>query len=696
MSRQVINRETSAPDLPHLCRQVAEHSSLPTAAVEGTEHLVCYVNPAFCRLIGRTYKELIGIPFARAVPEAEVCLPLLDRVSRTGEPQTLTEQGHPESPPHWSYAVWAIPGASTRPAGTMIQVTDATRTAQLRQQAAAMNQELMLAAVRQHELLETADRLSAGLQVEIGERKRAEESLRESETQYRTLFEAIDEGFCIVEVIFDEKDKPVDYRFLETNPAFEKHTGLINAQDKRMRELVPKLEAYWFEIYGRIALTGEPARFENRAEQLDRWYDVYAFPFGRPEDRQVAILFSDITERKAMEAALRKSHEELEEKVRERTAELVQANRALRETTRTLEELIKAPPVGIWVLDPEGKVLLWNPAMEKILGWTEEEVKGKLPPTVTAGQAGAKETLERFLAGEKLAGLELHRVRKDGRPVDLLLWTAPLWEASGRLKSIVAILLDVTHLKEVERIALTQQKLASLGQVAIGVAHEIRNPLSGINLYLHSLETFLGEWEISDPELREQTEAVIAGMKGASARMEATIQRVLSFSRSGPPQMEPLDLNDCIREAVAMARISLQKAGAQVAVALQEDLPLCRGDIVLLKQALINLMTNAAQALEKQEGQRLIEISSSRVGCTSGNGYHVTVSVADSGPGIPEDVRERIFEPFFTTKELGTGIGLSITHKIVTDHGGFIKVGTSRFGGALFTIGLPTGDEGKI
>jgi signal transduction histidine kinase len=324
-------------------------------------------------------------------------------------------------------------------------------------------------------------------------------------------------------------------------------------------------------------------------------------------------------------------------------------------------------------------------------GWTEGEVLGRLVPTVAAGQEGADKSLKRLLAGERLAGVEIRRFRKDGQPIDVLLWSAPLQEDSGQFKRTVVILLDVTHLKEVERIALTQQKLASLGEVAAGIAHEIRNPLSGINIYLHSLEEILGEAEI-----REKTDPLMAGMRAASTRMETVIQRVLSFYRSGPPRMKPVDLNACIRESVDMVRISLQKAGSRVAVTLQENLPECQGDMRLLEQALINLMTNAAQAMEKQEEERRIEVSSSLIGCSSGNGEHVIVSVADSGPGIPEGIREKIFEPFFTTKGLGTGIGLSITNKIVTDHGGFIKVGKSRFGGALFAIGLPVGNKRKV
>src|SRR5664279_4175905 len=123
------------------------------------------------------------------------------------------------------------------------------------------------------------------------------------------LFDTIDEGFCIVEVIFDENERPIDYRFLEINQSFEKQTGLIDAQGKRMRELAPNHEEYWFETYGKVAVTGQPTRFVNHAEQLHRWYEVHALRIGQPENRQVAILFSDISERKQSEEALRVSEE---------------------------------------------------------------------------------------------------------------------------------------------------------------------------------------------------------------------------------------------------------------------------------------------------------------------------------------------------------------------------------------------------
>jgi PAS domain S-box-containing protein len=135
---------------------------------------------------------------------------------------------------------------------------------------------------------------------------RAEEALQESEKRYRNLFNTMNEGFCIIEVLFDADGKPEDYRFLEVNDAFERQTGLHDAVGKRMRELAPAHEAHWFEIYGKVALTGESAHFMNEAKALNRYYDVHAYRVGEPEMRRVAIVFNDFSDyKKAQEALLR-------------------------------------------------------------------------------------------------------------------------------------------------------------------------------------------------------------------------------------------------------------------------------------------------------------------------------------------------------------------------------------------------------
>jgi PAS domain S-box-containing protein len=136
--------------------------------------------------------------------------------------------------------------------------------------------------------------------------------LPDSGELYRHLFESIDEGFCVIEVLFDAAGQAEDYRFLEVNPAFELQTGLRDALGKRMREIEPRHEQHWFEMYGRIAATGRAERFTHEARYLhERWYDVYAFRIGEPEERLVAVLFRDISDRKRVEQALRASEARL-------------------------------------------------------------------------------------------------------------------------------------------------------------------------------------------------------------------------------------------------------------------------------------------------------------------------------------------------------------------------------------------------
>src|SRR5262249_23054128 len=146
--------------------------------------------------------------------------------------------------------------------------------------------------------------LLARMAADFIERWQGDQALRNSEEKYRQLFESIDQGFCIIQVDF-EHDKAVDFPFVLVNPAFERQAGVCNGAGRRVREVVPLLEEYWFEIYGKIALNGEAVRFENAAVPLNRIYEVYAWRIGAPEERNVAILFNDITQRKEADDKLR-------------------------------------------------------------------------------------------------------------------------------------------------------------------------------------------------------------------------------------------------------------------------------------------------------------------------------------------------------------------------------------------------------
>ncbi len=183
----------------------------------------------------------------------------------------------------------------------------------------------------------------------------------------------------MIEVQFDEADIPLDYRFLEVNPVFEKQTGISNAVGRRMREIAPALEEHWFQIYGQVALTGESRRFENPAHALGRFYDVYAFRVGRPELRQVAAPFNDITERKRAEEMLRSVSEEL------------------RQTLQTAG-------TGVTHCSRDLRYLSANPAYAQLIGQPVEQIVGK-PIVEVMGQTALdiiRPRIERVLSGERV------------------------------------------------------------------------------------------------------------------------------------------------------------------------------------------------------------------------------------------------------------------------------------------------------
>jgi len=242
------------------------------------------------------------------------------------------------------------------------------------------------------------------------------------------------------------------------------------------------------------------------------------------------------------------------------------------------------------------------------------------------------------------------------------------------------------HDRKIMDFITKEHKMISLGRIWTGIAHEIRNPLSSINIYLRMLmENFAGKGEYSEEEIAE----VMAGLRSASDRIEGIVRRVLDFSKPHTPNMALSDVNQCIRESADLARVILRKEGIAMETSLGQGLPESLMEPRSVSQVVLNLLTNAADVMKDMEGPKKITISSSR------DENHLIIKVSDSGPGVAPEYRDKIFGQFFTTKPGGLGIGLSICNRIIRDHGGYIKVGESIMGGAEFRIGLPISGNGN-
>jgi C4-dicarboxylate-specific signal transduction histidine kinase len=161
----------------------------------------------------------------------------------------------------------------------------------------------------------------------------------------------------------------------------------------------------------------------------------------------------------------------------------------------------------------------------------------------------------------------------------------------------------------------------------------------------------------------------------------------MDFSKPSQPKLALTDINKSLEEAINLSSVTLKKKGIQLEKSLGCDMPLCLADHHLIEQVILNLVTNAAQAMEHTKQPKIIQIK------THSENNHVVVTVADSGPGVPPDLKDKIFEPFFTTKSDSSGIGLSISHRIVSDHGGSLDASTSKWGGAEFVLRLPQGNK---
>ncbi len=409
---------------------------------------------------------------------------------------------------------------------------------------------------------------------------------------------------------------------------------------------------------------------------------------GRPV---MLVVCQDITERVLQEKALQEVYQQLEQRVMERTSELLSANDALRQTTAHLKTLIEESPFAIIELDEASKVVSWNTAATRIFGWTEREMIGLEIPYVPCNEKEEEQSVrlwESIMRGVPFRNVELRRQQKDGSPVDVSFWGVARRNAVGRVTGSLGFFIDITQQKRLEQQFRQAQKMEAIGRLGGGVAHDFNNLLTVIN---GCSALLLDQVRREDPMYPLLDEIAKAGERAADLT-----RQLLVFSRQHVVKPQRVILNESLNAIVSMLK-RLMGEDIELAVKLDPDLWPIQVDKGQFDQVVMNLAVNARDAMP--DGGKLTISTANFVlqpGAFVSNplftpGDYVQLTVRDSGCGMDQDVRSHLFEPFFTTKDegKGTGLGLATVYGIVKQSRGAIFVDSVPGEGTTFELYFP-------
>jgi two-component system NtrC family sensor kinase len=478
-------------------------------------------------------------------------------------------------------------------------------------------------------------------------------ALRKNEARFTELFESLQEGIYIT---------TPDGIILEVNPALVRMLG-YDSKEELLKRRVSEIFVDQAERKSVIEQVERQAMIQGREITLIRKDGASIVCLntaaavrdnsGRVVRFQGAVM--DITERREMERRLHQQQE-------------------------FARRLVDSFPDLILVLDSAAHYTFVSPRAAEVLGYGPEETL-----TMEFGDRTHPEDLpavlslyKDILAGQQtFASLEIRVRHKLGDWRRIRFNFSPLSDEKGDIEGVVLSGRDVTDLKRLEEQLIQAEKLAAMGQMLAGVAHELNNPLTAI---LGVTELLRERGGIDDPTKRQ------LDLTHRQARRAARIvQNLLEFSRPASPQKKALDVNNLLERTLQLHEHSLRRNNIQVDFHPPSDLPGVIGDANQLIQVLLNLVTNAEQAIREVRDTGRIQLRAGR------NGNQVMITVQDDGVGIRPEALPRIFDPFYTTKRPGggTGLGLSICMSIIREHGGNIEAETLPAGGSAFTIYLP-------
>jgi PAS domain S-box-containing protein len=529
----------------------------------------------------------------------------------------------------------------------------------------------------------------------VTEKVLARRKVEESEEKYRGLFESMDQGFCIIDVLFDEAGRPVDYRFVESNPVFGTQTGLKDVVGKTARQLVPDLEAHWFARYGNVALTGEATRFVEGSEAMGRWFEVYAFRLGGGESRRIAVLFTDITQRKRAEAQLRESEEHF------------------RTFANNIQNLA-------WMARPDGWIYWYNQrwyeytgtSLEEMQGWGWERVhhpdhrqrvvafvqeawnKGETWE-LTFPLKGADGVYRWFLTRAfAVKDGEGNVLRWIGTNTDIDAQKQAEAALAGRERDAQTLAEELAAANEElraanEEIQASNEELgvtnghltrinSDLDNFVYTASHDLKAPILNIEGLLKALER-----QINGTASQSETVGKIYELLYSSVnRFKSTIgdlTQVARISKESTEDVAYIPVAEVLSEVLLDLQPQLEEAGAQIAVKLDgESVRFSRKN---LKSILYNLLSNA---VKYRSSDRPLRVS---IDCKVQEDY-LELVVTDNGLGMDMRQEEKIFALF---KRLhahveGTGIGLYMVKKMLENAGGKIRVESQVGVGSTFRV----------
>jgi PAS domain S-box-containing protein len=507
----------------------------------------------------------------------------------------------------------------------------------------------------------------------------AEQALAESEERYRSIWSNSPVGICL-------SDRTGDCTMV--NPALCQMLGyaeeellrrkfydlLAPEEPTQMGELL--VETLDTQIYqDKLSLfSGRPtemALLTKSGERLPVEFNIDFITRGKSVQYMISLV-TDITERKKAEEALANYSADLEREVDAKTEELSAARRYLR-------EVIDASPDLITVVDSEGRLEILNRAASTAMGYGEDEVLGR-PINIfyfDRDRQVFSEMTRRLAEGKPSTVRQVDLRTKDGSPITVELSVSPLVDHEGNFTGSVAVGRDIRELEGLRRALLQSEKLAATGKLAADIAHEVNNPLGIIKNYL----------QITKGELEESSETykTIGVIEEEVQRIARIISGLLDFYRPESAYLEKTSVNQLVEDLLMLVGIQLEKQGVAVEQELEEDLP---GVVVSpdqLRQVLLNLVTNAQDAMPS--GGTLSV-------CTRREEDRVVISFTDSGLGIPKEHLPYIFDPFFTTKgRKGTGLGLSVSYGIIQSFDGMMEASSAPGEGTTFTVSLPARED---